>query len=261
MPELMLLNPIRGKRKTKRKAKATAKRRAVTGAAKRTARRKKTNRTHHIAGYYPNPSKRPSAVKKKHRRRKSARRAHTHTFKKNPITARRHGRKRRHSFRKNPIGGLVPMLTESLAPAALGAGSALLLDVGLGYLPLPATWKTGYMDSIVRIGGAVALGVGASFVTSRKNAEMVTVGALTGTLYDIARGFLKNQFPAIPLSGVNAYPAVTFAPRPMAPVMPTRVNGPAPAYLAGNAAPGYLGDYEDASPMNSGSSPLNAYAY
>jgi hypothetical protein len=95
---------------------------------------------------------------------------------------------------KNFMGG-------TLVPSAIGAGGALLLDVAIGYIPLPAMLTTGALRPVTRLAGAALLGFIASQVSSRSVAANVTAGAVTVVLYDTFKGFLQTAMPALPLSG------------------------------------------------------------
>lgn len=108
--------------------------------------------------------------------------------------------------RRNPVGGIGEFMSAQLLPSAIGGGGALLLDVALAVLPIPATMKVGAMAPIVRIAGAVGIGALANMVTSRKTANQIAAGALTVTMYQIARGFLAKALPAGSVPGLSAPP-------------------------------------------------------
>lgn len=121
-----------------------------------------------------------------------------------PITsaqaASRAGRKLRYR-RPNPIG----FLSNTLMPAAVGAGGALALDVALGALPLPATLKTGPMAPLVKVAGAVGLGMIASKVVNRRVGEQIAAGALTVQVYNMAKAALV-KFGGGKIPGLSMYP-------------------------------------------------------
>lgn len=138
-------------------------------------------------------------------KRRKARRSH-------PITSARTasdaGRKLRYR-RANPIG----FVGDTVIPAAVGGGGALMVDVLLGVLPLPATLKTGAMAPLVKVAAAVGLGYAAKMVVSRKTAEQLAAGAITVTLYNVAKGLLvkagKGKIPGLS-EYVGAYPDALF---------------------------------------------------
>ncbi len=115
--------------------------------------------------------------------RRKARRSH-------PITPARvaseAGRKLRYR-RKNPVGGF---FTDTLIPSAVGGAGALTLDVLLGVLPIPAQFKTGPMAPVVKLAGAVGLGFLASKVAPKRVANQIAAGAITVTLYGVAKQML-----------------------------------------------------------------------
>lgn len=120
------------------------------------------------------------------------------------------GRKLRYR-RRNPIGS--GFIGDVLVPSAIGGGGALALDVIMGMLPIPATMKTGPMAPIVKVAGAVALGYAAKFALSRKTAEQIAAGAITVTLYNVAKAALvkagKGKIPGLS-EYVGAYPDALF---------------------------------------------------
>lgn len=117
-----------------------------------------------------------------------------------PRAASRAGRALRYR-RPNPIG----FLTNTVVPAAVGVGGALALDVALGALPLPAAVKTGPMAPLVKVAGAVGLGMLAGKFVNRRVGEQVTVGALTIQLYNFAKAQLI-QLGGGKIPGLSMYP-------------------------------------------------------
>lgn len=120
-------------------------------------------------------------------------------------------RRRRFRIRRNPIGFSIQSFTkDTLIPSAVGAAGALGLDVIMGFLPLPDAVKSGPMRPIVRIAGAIGIGMLAGMVTSRRTAEQVTAGAVTVVLYDLIKGFVQTQFPALRLGETDEYPVLEY---------------------------------------------------
>jgi len=167
MPELMLVNPHKRRRRKSKAVKATKRRkyrRLKTSARRKFRRKSKALRAIRISGV-PNPKRR---------------------------------RIRRYS--RNPIsmGGFV---RNNLMPAAVGAGGALGLDVLLGFATpyLPAMVTTGPARSVLRLAGAVGIGMLATQFAGRKVGEQVMLGAVTVTVYDVLKGLVRTMMPTLAL--------------------------------------------------------------
>lgn len=215
MPQVLLVNPSARKgaskpaaRKVAKKGKTMAKK-ARTAAQKRaTAKLVALNKARRSGGSRP--------ARKSPRRK--ARRASSAPVSASPAPRRRRARRHPQSSakaassagrvlryrRRNPAGGIGEFFSTQLVPSAIGGGGALLLDVALAVLPIPATMKVGAMAPIVRIAGAVGIGALAGMVTNRKTANQIAAGALTVTMYQIARGFLARALPAGSVPGLSA---------------------------------------------------------
>lgn len=188
MPQVLLINPSDRKGSTMAKSKRTPAQQRATRKmiAANKARAKSTRRVsrakpaksramrsapEHITIVNPKPA------------RRKARRSH-------PITSARAasdaGRKLRYR-RKNPVGGF---FSDTLIPSAVGGAGALTLDVLLGVLPIPAQFKTGPMAPVVKLAGAVGLGFLASKVAPKRVANQIAAGAITVTLYGVAKQML-----------------------------------------------------------------------
>lgn len=136
----------------------------------------------------------------------------------NPIAAfaanprrrrRRNPRASRRRYRRNPGGGLsmrglMGTLKQSVGPAIVGGVGAVGVDIALGYIPLPEWFETATGKMVARIGGALALGLLANMVASRRVAMNVTLGALTVSAYGSIRDFTHQTFPQLPgLAGIS----------------------------------------------------------
>lgn len=89
-------------------------------------------------------------------------------------------------------------------PSVVGGAGALALDVAVGMLPLPPALKSGPMAPLVKAAGAVGLGMIASKALGRRTGEQVAAGALTVTVYNVARMMLvKASGGRIP--GLSGY--------------------------------------------------------
>src|SRR4030042_6898277 len=94
------------------------------------------------------------------------------------INPRKHRRKanKTRRYRRNPSGGRFNMTTFSrntLMPSAIGAAGALGLDILMGFLPLPDNLKMGPMRNVVRVVGAVGLGMLAGMVVKKDTAANI----------------------------------------------------------------------------------------
>lgn len=183
------------------------------------------------------------------RRRSSAHRVSRRRRRlKNPFGAymanpRRRSRRRRSHHRRrrlrNPrLGGgrlSVRGMMHQLIPAATGAVGAIGLDIAMGYVPLPAQYKTGWLGTGVKAVGAIALGMIAGKVVGREKGKLFTAGALTVIAYQALRTAVASAMPSLGLSGLGAY---------MTPAMPAL---PAPGKRMGA-----LGSYMNPAPLLNG---------
>lgn len=209
MSELLLINPGRkGKRKRKKKRSAAQKaatRRMLAARRGGTVKRKRKTSIR-IA---------PVAKKRKRKSRSLAKvtaRTRVRRRKHNPIRAHR-----RRRYRSNPmrLGNVGSFTKHTLMPSVVGAAGALGVDVILGFLPIPVQFKTGPMRAIVKIAGAVGVGMLAGNFMKRETAHQIAAGAITVTLYDVMKGYLQQAMPTLPLSEADAmyedYPNLSYA--------------------------------------------------
>lgn len=204
MPLVTIVNPSprKGAKMSTRKKARTAKQKAAT------RRMIAANRAKARAARAPARSapkrrraarKAAPAARRSPARRRSRRRTGTWPITSAPAASRA-GRKLRYR-RPNPIN----FLTNTAVPAAIGAGGALVLDVAFGFLPLPAQLKTGPMAPLVKVAGAVGMGMLASKMVNRRVGEQLAAGALTVQIYNFAKGMLvKVGGGKIP--GLSMYP-------------------------------------------------------
>lgn len=187
MAELLLLNP----RRRRRKHKAVKSRKRVHRRLKAAFRRKRRHRARAV-----------------HRMRR--RRSLVVVGKSNPVRRKRRFRLRHYS--PNPINSPMGFVKQTLVPSAVGAGGALGLDVLLGfatpYLPDSVT-SSPIFRPMVRIAGAVGLGMLATKVVGRKMGEQIAAGAITVTVYDVLKGLVKSVAPTLAL-GENDYTAMGY---------------------------------------------------
>lgn len=176
-----------------------------TEAQKRATRKMiAANRARARAAASPKPRKRPAARKaaapraaSRPAKRSSGRRGRGGWVITSAPAASRAGRALRHR-RPNPVGGF---FKDTLMPSVVGGAGALALDVALGVLPIPPALKTGPAAPLVRIAGAVGLGMLAGKMVNRRVGEQVAAGGITVAVYNLARTFLVGKVP-----GLSMYP-------------------------------------------------------
>jgi hypothetical protein len=91
----------------------------------------------------------------------------------------RHRRHRRRAHNPFSVRGL----TGSVMPALIGAGGAVLTDVAMAYLPVPASLQTGWMNILTRAAVAVGVGYVAGMVVGRQTGKEVAAGGLIVVAY------------------------------------------------------------------------------
>lgn len=189
MAELMLINPRKRRRKVKKtSAKRRGKRRTMSALQRKYFGKRKPKRNH--------------AVAKKSRKRSKK------------VSSRRY-----RGYRHNPSRGLGKFSVQgftknTLMPSAVGAAGALGLDILIGFLPLPPALKTGPMRSVVRLVGAVGIGIVAGMVVKKETAAQIAAGAVTVTLYDTLKGFVQTAMPTLQLGETDIfeeYPSLAYA--------------------------------------------------
>lgn len=176
MSQLMLVNPRR------RKRRSSGKRRKMT--AKQ-------------AKYFAPRRRRAKSSSKRRARRSVA------------TVARRVGRRVRRSARRfasNRSGSskalsLKPaaFLKNTALPAAMGGAGALAIDVIWGMAPIPANLKTGPLAPLVKVAGAVGIGLLASRFAGKDIGAKVVGGYLTVLAYNLAKNAVQKAMPTLPL--------------------------------------------------------------
>lgn len=184
MPKLFVVNPSARKGRAKRKAPMATRRRRRSTVARR--------RTRQVAVFNSNP------IRRRRRRRSTAR-----TFRRNPVRVvrtMRNPRRRRAAvrrFRRNPsarrIGGGAINFGRMILPAiGIGAG-AIGSELIMGYLPIPANFKTGPMRHVTKGAVGVAAGLFLGKVLKQKRlGNFFALGAVAIATHD----FLKEQIAA-----------------------------------------------------------------
>jgi len=100
------------------------------------------------------------------------------------------------------------IVRETLIPAGIGAGGAVLTDVAYAYASpyLPAALQSGMLPVVVKLGVALGLGFAASKVAGRKVGEAVTLGGVTVVAYGAIKGALSTALPTVKgLSGFQDF--------------------------------------------------------
>jgi hypothetical protein len=92
----------------------------------------------------------------------------------------RHHRRRR---AKNPFSFSGRGITHDLTGALIGAGGAVLTDVAMAYLPVPASLQTGWMNLLTRAAVAVGVGYVAGMAVGRDTGKAVAAGGLIVVAY------------------------------------------------------------------------------
>jgi hypothetical protein len=201
MNGLAIVNPLKKRRTSRRKSSSSR-------------RKVKRNPIANLGGF---------AKKRRTSRRKSSARAA-------PSSARRRTHRRRRSSPGGAIGRTFSRVTNSgvsgllnsAAPAAVGAGAALAIDLAWGYVPIPDSLKTGPLAPVTRIAAAVAIGMLVRAALGKKFGNEAMAGALTVTVFDIAKGYLKNN-TNLPLSYYGGrVPALSYNSRGLGYYAPDR---------------------------------------
>ncbi len=188
MPSLFVINP--SPRKGAKKGKTMARKRRRTS-----VRRRRT--TTRVATFARNPI-----------RRRRRRRASVSTFARNPIRRRRRVSVKR--YRRNPsarraLGGVSKLSGMVMPAVAIGAG-AVAAEVAMGYLPIPAQFKTGVMRHVTKGGVGVVGGliIGKLF-KQPKLGKFFAAGAIAIATHDAIKEALAARMPSLKFGGMGAY--------------------------------------------------------
>lgn len=199
MASLMILNPRRRKvGAKKRKRKMTAKQLKFFGPRKGKKKKAKAKKAKaQVIVVTSNPKGKTVAKKKRRHTRRKAK-----VFTHNPKSKRRR-------FRRNPRSIEAGFLNNTLMPAAIGAAGAIGTDMLIGYLPIPPQFKQGLMLPVLKIAGALLVGMAVGAVSNREAGEEAAAGGVIVTLYSMAKGFSISASGG----GMNRYaPMRRYAP-------------------------------------------------
>ncbi len=206
MPELFIVNPSSRRRKAKAskapaKRRVTRKKKATPFMANPIRRRRRRRATSAAPTFRRNPIRR--------RRRATS-------FRRNPIR-RRAVSARRRGYRRNPtrsLGGkggfnIMPIVLPSIA-VGLGAVGAELL---MGYLPIPAMFKTGPMRYLAKAAVSIAAGYAIARFGNRKVGEAFAMGGIAIAAHDAAKAAVTQFMPGAQFGGWDNYGYSTLSDR------------------------------------------------
>jgi hypothetical protein len=180
--ELIMVNPRARKRRRVTRARRNP-RRAMTPLQRKYFGPKRRSRVTRVA-------RNPVSRRSRRRHHRSIRR-----YQRNP-TLGGYARRARSMIGENFVG-------KTLLPSAVGGAGALGLDVALAVLPLPESLKSGTMNIVTRIAGAIGIGMLARMVMGPRFGEQAMAGALTVTFYDGFKQALTTYAPSVPLSAAE----------------------------------------------------------
>lgn len=179
--ELLLINPRR--RRSRKKRSSSYKRRRVSRARRNPTYRRRRSTAVAVAA--------PRTVSR--RRRRSSR-------------YRRYSSAIRRSYSRAAGSSIGSFLSGKVLPGLVGAGGALAIDLAWPHLPIPDSLKAGPLAPVVRIAGAIGVGMAASAIGGKKFGNEAMGGAIVVTLYDLLKGFIQKDFPSLPMSAfVSGY--------------------------------------------------------
>lgn len=90
-----------------------------------------------------------------------------------------------------------------IVPAGIGGLGAVAVDVGMSYLPIPDSLKSGIPATLTKLAVAILGGFLAGKVVGRDKGRLVTLGAVTVLLANTIRTQLAAALPSI--KGLNGY--------------------------------------------------------
>lgn len=124
-------------------------------------------------------------------------------FRQNPVRRRRRPAAKRtvRRYRRNPSGGMSANFGKMLVPAMGIGGGAVLSEVIMGYMPIPANLKTGVMRHVTKGGVGVALGWALSkFLRQKRLGTFVMLGAVAIATHDALKEAIASRMPAIQMA-------------------------------------------------------------
>lgn len=184
MPALFVVNP------SPRRGRAGAvKKRKASAMAKRRRRRVTRRRASPVTVYARNPA--PRRRRRRVTRAAAPRRARRVTYARNPAP-----RRRRRASRG--LGGAVNFGKMLLPAIGIGAG-AVGAEVIMGYLPIPANFKTGVLRHVTK--GVVAVAAGmliGKVLRQKKLGDYIALGGVVIAAHDALKEVINARMPSIP---------------------------------------------------------------
>lgn len=108
-------------------------------------------------------------------------------------------RRRRASNPRARLPTFQAIVNNQVVPAMVGGAGAVLNDVIVNMLPLPAQFKTGWARHVSKAIGAVAIGMMGGFVLQKRTADQLGAGAMTVVGYNIVRDLAAQFMPQLQL--------------------------------------------------------------
>lgn len=178
--------------------------------------------------------------KNPHRRHRRSARRHNpvrhHRRHRNPVHAVRRARRRR----RNPLnfGGVGRGFMGQATNALMGAGGAIVNDVLINYVPLPAMLKTGPLSILTKLAGAFGVGYLASFAVGKARGALMTEGALTVLAYQIVKPMVATVLPlaGTDIEGLGYYSPGMIMQDTLSPLPDLNEGTPLAAYISGLGA-------------------------
>ncbi len=202
--QLLLVNP------RPRRRESAAEREKLSRAAKR---RPRNALGEFVSGIRRNPKRK--IIKKNPRRETRAYHHERWTARAHPRAAdgefiRNNPRRRAMATRRRePVGLLDGLWDDTLRPAAVGTAGAMVMELGVGYLPLPAEMKSGVAGFAVKALLAVGIGLGAKAAGFERAGAELAVGALTVAAATQAKDLAAVHMPDLKLGSMGYFsPAV-----------------------------------------------------
>jgi hypothetical protein len=108
----------------------------------------------------------------------------------------------------NPRFNVRGVVRETLVPAGIGAGGAILTDIAFAYASpyLPAALQSGMLPVLAKLGVALGVGFAAGKIAGRRIGQAVTLGGVTVVAYGAIKGTLATALPTVKgLSGFQDF--------------------------------------------------------
>lgn len=143
-----------------------------------------------------NIKKAQAATRKRGSRSTPRRRSTSRKRRRNPYPVRARARRSNPRRRLPTIQGII---NNQVIPAAVGGTGAVLNDMIVNLLPLPITFKSGWMRHLSKAVGAIAIGYLGGMFLSKKTADQLGAGAMTVVGYNVVRDLAAQFVPQLPL--------------------------------------------------------------